>query len=761
MPTADVTITLSSSDTTEGTVSPASLTFTPVNALTTQTVTVTGVDDQSDDGTVAYRIVTAAAGSSDPGYSGLNPADVAASNTDDDTAGFTVTPIFGLVSTEAGGQAHFTVRLKTAPTADVTVALSSSDITEGAVSPSDLIFTATDWSEPQIVTVTGVDDQTVDGIVKYRVVTAPAASSDRKYRNLNPADVSASNTDNDTAGFTVTPGSGLFTTEAGGQASFTVRLNTPPTRNVTINISSSDSTEGTVVPPSNRLTFTAANALTAQTVIVKGVDDLSVDGNAVYTISTAAASSADANYNGLNPADIELTNVDDETPGFTITPVSGLVTTEAGGTAEFTVALASAPTADVTVSLSSDDSSEGTVSPSSLTFTSTDWSEPQTVTVAGLDDEFLDGNILYAILTAAAESEDERYHGLDPLDVPVTNQELPLFPAVATITANGAVDSYELVPGEPLRVDVWLECGSYCEAWSEVWISASTPEGPLYYDGSSEGEAWGPEPRPSFTGSLGAIAGLRVLDDPTPPPGSSSYTISVFLVEEEGGGALIASDTVTVWSAAGFFEDFEDGVADDWSFDADPGWVADGGVLRVSPRGTATASTSVRFASYPVSYADFTYSADLRLREVAAVPEGAPPSDGLRRGVGLLFRSDGTYRNGYVFHINAAGSFTIFKRAGGATATLVAWTPSPASCTGEYDLTFSSTICTGIGAWNHLEVTAFGRDMIFRVNGTTVAAVRESAVDYRRTGQPGLKAFGGNDAQEIFEFDNVQLRVPR
>lgn len=218
---------------------------------------------------------------------------------------------------------------------------------------------------------------------------------------------------------------------------------------------------------------------------------------------------------------------------------------------------------------------------------------------------------------------------------------------------------------------------------------------------------------------------------------------------------------MTVWSAAGFFEDFEDGVADDWSFDADPGWAADGGVLRVSPRGTTTASTSVRFASYPVSYADFTYSADLRLREVAAVPEGAPPSDGLRRGVGLLFRSDGTYRNGYVFHINAAGSFTIFKRAGGATATLVAWTPSPASCTGEYDLTFSSTICTGIGAWNHLEVTAFGRDMIFRVNGTTVAAVRESAGDYRRTGQPGLKAFGGNDAQEIFEFDNVQLRVPR
>src|SRR5262249_4018270 len=53
LPTADVTITFSSSNTAEGTV-PVSIAFTPANWNVAQTVTVTGVDDNVDDGDVAY-----------------------------------------------------------------------------------------------------------------------------------------------------------------------------------------------------------------------------------------------------------------------------------------------------------------------------------------------------------------------------------------------------------------------------------------------------------------------------------------------------------------------------------------------------------------------------------------------------------------------------------------------------------------------------------------------------------------------------------
>src|SRR6185503_17312270 len=175
---------------------------------------------------------------------------------------------------------------------------------------------------------------------------------------------------------------GLTTTEAGGTASLTVKLTSQPTADVTLGLSSSNAAEGTVSPAS--LTFTSANWNTAQTVTLTGVDDFVDDGDIAYTIVTAPASSADSNYSGLNPANVSATNNDDDAAGFTITPLTGLTTTEAGGTASFTVKLTSQPTADVTLGLSSSNAAEGTVSPASLTFTSANWNTAQTVTLTGV-----------------------------------------------------------------------------------------------------------------------------------------------------------------------------------------------------------------------------------------------------------------------------------------------------------------------------------------------------------------------------------------
>ena len=118
------------------------------------------------------------------------------------------------------------------------------------MSPASLTFTAANWNVPQTVTVTGVNDDVDDGDMAYTIVTAAATSTDANYNGLNAADVSVTNTDNDTAGITVTPTSGLVTTEAGGTATFTVVLNTQPTADVTIGLTSSDTTEGTVSPAS-------------------------------------------------------------------------------------------------------------------------------------------------------------------------------------------------------------------------------------------------------------------------------------------------------------------------------------------------------------------------------------------------------------------------------------------------------------------------------------------------------------------------------
>src|SRR5207248_3775260 len=116
------------------------------------------VNDAVADGNIAYTVVTGAASSTDPHYSGMDPADVSASNSDDDATGITVSPVVGLVTTEAGGTATFTVVLTSQPTAGVTIPIASSNPAEGTAAPASLTFTAANWNVAQTVTVTGVDD---------------------------------------------------------------------------------------------------------------------------------------------------------------------------------------------------------------------------------------------------------------------------------------------------------------------------------------------------------------------------------------------------------------------------------------------------------------------------------------------------------------------------------------------------------------------------------------------------------------------------
>ncbi len=375
-------------------------------------------------------------------------------------AGVTVTPISGLVTTEAGGTATFTVRLNAQPSSNVTIGLTSSDTGEGTVSPASLVFTSSIQNVldvAQTVTVTGVDDPDTDGNVVYTIVTAAAtAAGDSRYNGMTVADVTVTNMDNDTAGITVTPTSGLVTTESGGQATFTVVLNDSPASDVTIGISSGTPAEGTVSPAS--LTFTSANWSTAQTVIVTGADDALIDGNVVYTIVTAAATSGDSRYNGRNADDVSVTNLDNDTAGITVSQTSGLATTEQGDADTFTVVLNAPPSADVTIGLSSSDTTEGNVSPASLTFTTSNWDAAQTVTVTGADDAETDGNIAYTIVTAAAVSTDFRYSGLNAADVAVTNRDddVASIAGGAVTIAPGGTSTYTLALNQAPTQDVTI-----------------------------------------------------------------------------------------------------------------------------------------------------------------------------------------------------------------------------------------------------------------------------------------------------------------
>lgn len=109
--------------------------------------------------------------------------------------------------------------------------------------------------------------------------------------------------------------------------------------------------------------------------------------------------------------------------GISVTPTSGLVTTEDGGTAAFQVKLESEPISDVTIPLRSSDPSEGTADTRALEFTPDDWEVSKTVTVTGMNDSDEDGARRYVIVLERARSRDRFYHGFDPDDVSLTNRD--------------------------------------------------------------------------------------------------------------------------------------------------------------------------------------------------------------------------------------------------------------------------------------------------------------------------------------------------
>ena len=342
---------------------------------------------------------------SNPTSPGVTPTITAATATttitNDDTAGFTVNPLSGLTTSEVGGKAEFTVKLNAQPTADVTIGLRSDNVAEGTVSTESLTFTDANYNQPQTITVSGVDDLVADGPLPYKIVTAAAVSTDANYNNLDPEDVTVTNSDNETPGITVNPTAGLTTGEDGTKANFTVLLNTQPTANVTIGLTSNNVAEGTV--STNSLTFTPANWNTPLPVTVTGVNDSIVDGDIDYKIVTAAAVSTDANYNNLDAADVSITNKDDDTAGISITPTS-TTATEGGANGSYAIELTSQPIAPVTIDLTTGEQIQA-IAP--IAFTADNWNVAQTLTVKAADDTIVEGahsgNIAHTVSSTDAK----------------------------------------------------------------------------------------------------------------------------------------------------------------------------------------------------------------------------------------------------------------------------------------------------------------------------------------------------------------------
>ena len=177
-------------------------------------------------------------------------------------------------------------------------------------------------------------------------------------------------TDNDTPGVMVLPTS--LTIDEGNTDTYTVELNTQPSGDMMVAISSNN-TDVTV--SSSPLTFTTTNWNSAQTVTVTaGQDADAADDKATLTHNPSGA-----DYGSVSNAILMVTVTDDETAGVTVTPTS--LTVNEGGTNTYTIVLDTEPTDTVTVAISSNNT-DVTVSASPLTV----WDTAVTVTVSAAED---------------------------------------------------------------------------------------------------------------------------------------------------------------------------------------------------------------------------------------------------------------------------------------------------------------------------------------------------------------------------------------
>ncbi|HEX5060502.1 MAG TPA: Calx-beta domain-containing protein [Kofleriaceae bacterium] len=414
-PYGNVTIPLSSNRPTEGSLTTAMLTFTPLDWNAAQIVTVTGVDDSVADDNQNYVVTLGSTTSSDARDAAIDPEDVSLINLDNDLANFLVTPTVGLQTTESQGTATFTVQLLSQPSANVTFDVASDTPSEGTASPATLTFTPLNWNAPQQVTITGANDDVADGNKPYTIVLNNVVSSDAQYVLRDPSDVAVTNLDNDTAGVSVSLATTAETTESGGTADFDVVLLSQPLTPVTFAVSSGNATEGTASVTS--LTFTDTNWNAPQRVTVTGQNDNVADGDQHYAIVLDPdASYVDVNNQPVDPDDVSLINRDNDTAGVQLSRTTGLVTDETGLSDVFTVVLLSQPVDDVTISYMSSNTAEAIVSPlSPITFTPANWDAPQTISAKGVDDVVRDGNQQFQILITTA-STDANYD-----NVPVPN----------------------------------------------------------------------------------------------------------------------------------------------------------------------------------------------------------------------------------------------------------------------------------------------------------------------------------------------------
>ena len=360
----------------------STLTSTPLGAtLTTKddraTVTLGAVDDRVVTGNQGYALKVSVV-SGPGGYDGLTLS-VTGMVIDDDVANLVLDPptLPGLAE---GAKSTVMVRLANQPASAVTVAVSSSDPGELAVSPSQLEFSAANWNSAQPVMLSGSEDNLVDGTQTVEVTYA-ASSSDNNYGGLAARSQSQEVTDSDMGGLALEPTAIPLLGEPDGVATVTLRLTKTATSPVTLAVWSSDTSVVTL----SSATLTLMSELDRGSVAL-GVIDNTVSGARSYELRVSVVDGV-GGYAGVTLS-VPGTVVDDDAAGVRFVPAM-LPQIDEGGSVTLSVTLGTTPTAPVTLEVSSRNSLVATLSSSTVTLTLNGLRLSEPVIVSGVTNTLL------------------------------------------------------------------------------------------------------------------------------------------------------------------------------------------------------------------------------------------------------------------------------------------------------------------------------------------------------------------------------------
>lgn len=192
-PTANVVLAFSSLNTDIATVTQSTLTFTPANYDTPQTLEINGIADTNaslDNTNIRVRVQS----STDSNYTNLSDKYISVYVTDLDTAGFTVSKTS--MNIDEGTSSSFTVRLNTEPQADVEIRITSEDANIATIDTSSIVFTDTTWNTPVTVNVTAVEDsETTDQNTTLNVQVYQSLDPD--YNSLSDQTINITSVNND------------------------------------------------------------------------------------------------------------------------------------------------------------------------------------------------------------------------------------------------------------------------------------------------------------------------------------------------------------------------------------------------------------------------------------------------------------------------------------------------------------------------------------------------------------------------------------